>query len=134
MTRIVLLLDNQFPATLICEDPRAPRDVMAAINSGSLRVGGADRITDRKPLWAMAHPSVNVVTVVLAAPPVQLGERHYKILFGLADGKTLKAVATAQGISLRSAEIYLYELKQRLRARSAEEVLARAADFGLLGG
>lgn len=133
MTRIVLLLNDDYPITVLSEDPRPPREVMAAINTGQMRVGSGEVELGRQALWAMAHPSVNVVTVVVAEPPVRLSARHYAILFGLADGQTLNGIAEQHGISPRTAQMYLMQMKDRLKAHSVEEVVARAAETGLLG-
>ncbi len=131
MTRIVLIIDSNPSATYISDDPRPVRELITLINTGQMVVGLGDINLGGPPQqYATALPSQNTITVVTAPPPVQLSPHHFKVLHGMADGKTVAEMARAFNISTRTVQQYIYEVKERFGADSREELLVRATELG----
>lgn len=132
MTRIILLLDPEPIMTYIIDDPRSMRELVKLINTEQLVVGAGELRMEGQHQWAMAIEPLNVVTVVLESPPVNLSPRLYDVLYGLADGKRAEAIAAELDISRRTVYEYISELKERLGANTRWEVIFKAVDLGLL--
>jgi DNA-binding NarL/FixJ family response regulator len=153
LTRIILMLNTKNEAMLVFDDPREPRELVKAINTGAWQpVGSADAGLDSSPTalapverahptaarssairhWAVSHDLLDIVTVVQEPPPVALTPRHYDVLFGLADGQPAKEIAGQLHISRRTVYLYISELKERLGANSRAHLVALAISNGLL--
>lgn len=132
MARIILILNSSLQATCIIDDPRPPREVMVAINTGKLVPGAPEVDLGGARLWAMAHRSVDVVTVVIDAPPVELTPREYAVLFALADGQSAPEIAAGLGISVNTVYMHLRAIKDSFRQEDLRKVLAMAEEYGFL--
>jgi DNA-binding CsgD family transcriptional regulator len=132
VTRIILIVMPEVHATYTIDDPRPPREVLAAINTGQFRVGDGEVCIEGLGQWAMLHPPLNVVTVVLEPPPVALTPRQYDVLFGLADGKTAAQIGADLGITARTVYAVTTEIKDRFGLDTKEEIIIRAQEMGLI--
>lgn len=133
MTSIILVMDPVTQTTKILNDPRSRRELVKAINTGVLVVGKEVLKNPRTRQWAVSHAPLDVVTVHLRRPPVHLTERHYDILYGLADGKTIEQIAHDLRLSIRTVYMHVAVLKHRLGAVSLTHLLLLAAEKGLIG-
>jgi DNA-binding CsgD family transcriptional regulator len=133
MSRIVLIIDIDNQLTFCIDDPRPQRELVKLINSGRLRVGmEALELQKKTRQWAISLPYPPVILVVMQDPPVRLSARHYDVLFGLADGMRGAQIADTLGISRRTVYEYFSNLKSRFEVVTLKEVLARAAEIGLV--
>lgn len=132
MTRIILILNPSRQAVYIADDPRPPREVMVAINARAWTPGADEIDLGGARLWAMAHRSIGVVTVVIAAPPVELTPREYDALFGLAEGKSAPEIAADLGISVHRVYKHLRGIRDSFAEEDLRKALARAEEYGFL--
>jgi DNA-binding NarL/FixJ family response regulator len=132
MTRIILIVNPDLYASYTIDDPRSPREVMAAINTGQFIVGADAVRLDGLQQWAMLQPPFNVVTVVLEPPPIALTPRQYDVLFGMADGKPAAQIAQELGITARTVYAVTAEIKQRFGVYTKEEVIVLAQEQGMI--
>jgi DNA-binding CsgD family transcriptional regulator len=132
MTSVVFIIDPAFHATWTYEDPRTAREIMVAVNTrkDTLKPTALDLSGERQ--WAHVHTSIETVTVVLQAPPVELTPRQYEVLFGLAESKPAAEIAGELGISRRMVYQYTRELKERFERNTVPELLARAVELGMI--
>ena len=137
MTRIILVLNLAGQGLYVIEDPRTPRELVMAINSGLWQVGDSTahtRAGGKPTQWAMAHPGVATVTVLVQPPPVCLSFRQYQVLYSLADGLRSKEIAERLGITERTVNEYISELKEQLEASSRAAIIHKALELGLIEG
>jgi DNA-binding NarL/FixJ family response regulator len=62
----------------------------------------------------------------------RLSRRQREVLQLVAEGKTMKEVATVLGISTRTAESYKYEMMRTLGIRTSAELIHYAIRIGLI--
>lgn len=81
---------------------------------------------------------VDLVTVLAEAARhsdedgARLSRRQREVLQLVAEGKTMKEVATVLGISTRTAESYKYEMMRSLGIRTSAELIQYAIRIGLI--
>ena len=133
MTRIILVLDIAGQGLYVTDDPRTPQELVMLINSGKLVVGaeGAAART-RTRQWALAHPGIDTITVLMKPPPVRLSLRLYQVLYGLADGKEASQIAEELGISDRMVQDLVETLKKRFDVVSRPAIIQRALELGMI--
>ena len=133
MTRIFLVFTAEFRMPYIVDDPRSPRELVKAINTGKLVVGKSEfSLPEGTRQWAMIQPPHPMITVVLDAPPVELTPRLYDVLYGLADGKDTLHIARELELTTRTVYAYIAELKNRFGARSRMQLIAQAVECGIV--
>ena len=67
-----------------------------------------------------------------AAPPAGLTPRQREVLALVAEGRTMKQVAAALGLSRRTVETHKYDLMQALGVGTTAELIRYALDHGLV--
>jgi DNA-binding CsgD family transcriptional regulator len=132
VTRIIVIVAPEYYATYTIDDPRSPREVAAAINTGKCIIGEGELYLEDTRQWAMLHWPLELVTVVLEPPPVDLSPRQYDVLYGLSDGKDAAQIAIELDIAPRTVYALTAELKKRFGVHSKEEILVLADKFGFI--
>jgi DNA-binding CsgD family transcriptional regulator len=132
VTRIIVILAPEFCATYTIDDPRSPRELAAAINTGKYIVGEGEFYMECSRQWAMLHRPLQVITVVLEPPPVELSPRQYDVLYGLSDGKDAAQIAAELNITTRTVYALTAALKERFGVNSKEEMLTLADSYGFI--
>lgn len=146
MTRIILVLDLVEQGLYVSDDPRPPREIVMAINSGLSWVGAGRPSGDDAPAnvsgkgrwpheatqWAMAHPGVDTVTVLFQPPPVQLTYQQYRVLYALADGRDDNEIAAEFNLPVRSIYRDVLKLKQRFGVETRLDLLKKAVELGMV--
>ena len=99
-----------------------------AINNAQLSVGQSRPGTQ----WAMAHPGVETLTVLMQPPPGKITKRQVEMLISLAQGKTARQIAREKRITQRTVYLHLAELKQAFHAKTKAELIRKAAAMGYI--
>jgi DNA-binding CsgD family transcriptional regulator len=131
MTRILIIFHADFAACSWTEDPRTPRELVMAINTGTLRVGG-ETFQPMAAQSACSLPELGVVVVTGEPPLVNLTPRLYQALWHIADGKTAPELARELNIQPGTVYQHYARLKERFGVETVSELLTLAHLYGLV--
>lgn len=112
-------------------DPRPSREVMYLVNTGRLRMGIDLPIDHHRTQTAMSIPELDLVTVCLTPPYVELTETMYCVVFGMLDGMPEEQMAQSLGITLKSLRDLQTDICQRFLVSDIHEIPAAAHLYGI---
>ncbi len=132
---LVILLDSDLPAPALVDAIQAgawqpPREISALLAAGApvfrvVNLGRLVVISPAEPVAPASRPALEDLT------PLALTPRQLQVLQCLADGLTLRQIATRLRLHKRTVELHFVALKGRLCATSRMQTVLRGVALGL---